>query len=219
MASWKWLLTLFILAPGCTTPQHEVAMQAIPPYQPTNLNRQGGLLPPDFVRVVVMPVWYTEDDWPFLEGLDETLTKELAHTGRFEVVQVSRADLQKAYGKTQFSSTGLLPANLIETLRQQYAADGVLLTDLTLYEPYRPVAIGLRMKLLDLRSGNIPWAIDTVYNTGDPAVISGARGFQMYRQTQPYPLDRGLSILRSPTQFSRYAIWQSYQTLPGRRGY
>lgn len=198
---------------GCQTEREAIALE-VPPYQPANVHGMGSPMPTTLRRVVVLPIWHAQDDWPFLAEMDHTLAEELAKTGRFEVVRMSAAEMRTVFGSDRVASTDLLPANLMQVLRQRYAADAALLTDLTIYDPYRPITVGLRMKLLNLKTGELPWALDTVYNSGNAAVVSGARRYQIARQNQPFPLNRGLSILQSPSQFSRYAIWQSLCTLP-----
>jgi len=209
------LAAALLLLSGCATHTREEAALKVAPYQPLNIAQTGKKLPKDVVRVVVLPVWYHES-WPFLDELDRTIADELSKTGLFEVVLLDRRAMKKIFGQPQYSSTGLLPGNFAAALKSKLAVDAVLLSDLTLYEPYRPVAVGLRMKLLDLHRMNVIWAIDSVYNSGNPGVISGARQYTMDRQTKPYPLDRGLMVMRSPSMFSRYAIWQSFQALPPR---
>lgn len=206
-----------LLAGGCATHKQVPRAAFTPNYAPTNVAADA-VVPASVRRVVVLPLYYGADpDSEFVRELDALLQAQLGRTGEFEVVPIPRDRLEALFGFTQVESVDVLPADFLEKLRTEYGADAVELTDLTVNRPYRPISMGLRAKLVDLQTGRIFWAVDTVFDSADPAVAVAARKFAGAATYNPYPLDTSTSILQSPRRFADFVAWSLYRTLPPRR--
>jgi hypothetical protein len=166
--------------------------------------------------VVLVPIFSKDQDGIVLEPLDRVLASELIRTQCFEVVTLSRKDLLGALGATQFETSSLLPYDFIRFLKNTYQADAVLMVDLTVYRPYKPMAMGMRAKLISLQTGDLRllWASDAVYDSGDPRVAMGAKRYQQSFMSSSYPLHQPVSITQSPTYFWHYVVFTSLQALP-----
>lgn len=210
------LLSAFFLQ-GCSLTQkaQDLWRGTPPPFTATNAYTTGTLRE-ELDRVLVLPIYYEADGQPDLSLLDNVFASELNKTLLFEVVPVTRNALQRQIGQAQFSSVELLPPTLFASLKKMYGAQAVLFIDLTHYDPYRPIAVGLRCKLANLNDGTIIWAFDQVFDAGDPRVAQAAMQFFEQLNTNPYPLNRAESILQSPQRFSRYVAFATFQTLPQR---
>ena len=209
------LVAVLFLLSACKTHRVEHAPEA-PPYEPSNVY---GIpeLPEELVRVAVLPVFWAEDaEAPFLLDLDRVVHTELVRTRLFEAVALSRAELARLIGRKQVASYQALPAELLPVLLEQGGFDGILLTDLTVYDPYRPLAVGLRMKLLSLHDLEILWSFDEVLDAGNPQVASGALAFASTEDARDYPVDRSAIVLQSPSRFGAYAAYTAFRTLPSR---
>lgn len=213
------LLSLFLLLilsgcasrpPGFTQPE-----RGIPDYRLAN-GAAVYSLPADLLRVVVMPVYGAHTDPGFLDGLDQTLIAALNQKGLFEVVPLDRSWVREETGQPQHASTSNLPADLFTAIREEHRADGLILVDLLYMQPYRPVALGLRARLIDLNTGRTLWAVDEVFDSGNPQVAVSAQRFHRSYADSPYPLDNSASILQSPRRFSGYVAWEFFNTLPPR---
>ncbi len=168
-------------------------------------------------RVVVLPPYdaLARDDRR--QDLDRNFATELGAAGRFEVVPLSRNELVALCGRDQVNSTEPLPPRLLAAVRGEYAAEAVMFVDITQDDPYRPITLGVRAKLVDARGG-VPatlWSCDSVFNAGNPAVANSARRFQIEEGRREFPADQdGSSVLLSPARFSRYAANATFATLP-----
>jgi len=165
-------------------------------------------------RVAMLPL---SGDHLTPEALREIATAfqgELSKKAIFEVVPVSGSELEAICGQRQISSVEPMPAALLDSLRDRLGAEGVLFTDITHLHPYRPVAIGVRAKLVDIGSGAISWACDCVYDSGHPAIAENARRYQ--RQfSDPHRAipDDGGSVLISPSRFAKFVANATYTSL------
>ncbi len=175
------------------------------------------MLPAGIRRVILLPVYAGTVAPPETAAtLDDVLAATLQKQMRFEVVHLSREDATFYYGAAEFQSTGVLPTNFLEKLAAKFAADAVLFVDLTVYSPYRPLAVGFRAKLATVHDVRLVWSFDEVISAMDPGVANRAQ--QEYRQNDrgSRPLDLSSTVLQSPARFANFAADAMFQTLPPR---
>ena len=165
-------------------------------------------------RVALLPLHSEAYPDQYMRRLDATFHAELTKKALFEVVPVSRAELEAIFGERQFSSTDELPADALKRLRERCGVDGVLFTDLTHFSPYRPVSMGVRTKLVAVSTGQIRWAFDYVFDAGNSSVAEAAKRFQVACSNEHQPLTTdGGSILLSPARFAKYVANETYASL------
>lgn len=209
------LLLSVLLQSACSPSQErERAAQQIPSFVPANIHARESL-PAHVRRVVALPPFVERSGSVELTLLDTVFPAELNKTLLFETASVSRLELQRQLGAQQFSSIAVIPSALLDFLRNEYGADAAVFTDITRYDPYRPISVGIRSKLVDLQNGEILWAFDTVFDSGDPRVAMAARRYQQISALGHFPLDNSETILQSPSRFTQYAAYSAYSTLPG----
>lgn len=185
------------------------------PFHPVNVCGVQNL-PINFTRVAVLPLNYEEPNAAFLVDLDKIFIEELLKKTRFEVVGVDRAWMFQHAGTLSVASIEKIPSDLFQDLKNTWAVDGVLLTDLTTYRPYKPLAMGVRSKLIQLKDGAYYplWSCDTLFDAGVDGVEYGACVFQRHMGKYEFPIDTSATILQSPTQFAHYVAFEVFQSLP-----
>jgi hypothetical protein len=175
------------------------------------------VLPVELHRVVVLPIYWNNDPKSdFVSDLDVILQLSLQRTNAFEVVPIDREVLFKLFHEYQLSSVSILPDDLLTVLAQKYAADAVMFIDLTQNRPYRPIAIGLRAKLVDAKSAKILWAVDSLFDSADPAVAVAAIDFSARGTYTAKNRESSGSILLSPRAFASFVADSIFGTLPQR---
>lgn len=201
---------------GCQVPPEVAdALDPKPAYAPRN-HRGDTRLPDDMQRIAVLPVFGgTVAAEESTLALDDVLFAALQKQMRFELVPVSREECRRLFGATEFSSVSALPHGFLEKLAAHYAVDGVLFTDLTVYRPYQPLALGYRSKLATTREVRIVWAYDEVFSAEDPrmrqSVRTEGRGAATSTLVDPAP-----AVLQSPARFGAIAANLMFDTLPVR---
>jgi hypothetical protein len=211
------LLALGALA-GCnTTPGHRdpLGLDSGPGYTP--LNHRGDVrLPGDLQRVAVLPVHGGSlAEVESATALDAVLLTALQRQQRFEVVTISREDCHRLFGAAEFSSVAALPHGFLDQLAARYAVDAVLFTDLTVYRPHQPLALGFRAKLAGTRDVRMIWAFDEVFSAEDPRMRQSIRIHQ--RSAVPAALvDPTPAVMQSPVRFGAVAAELMFRTLPPR---
>jgi|TARA_B110000438_G_C15797038_1_gene643312 hypothetical protein len=119
---------------------------------------------PAIIRVVVLPVHYPAFQEDVHSYLDELWAQALQRQNRFEIILLSREQIAEWTGRSQWSSTDVLPDRLRKRIEERYQPDAVMLCDLTRMESYQPLEIGLRAKLFEWHGGDFLWGVDGVWS-------------------------------------------------------
>jgi hypothetical protein len=165
-------------------------------------------------RVVVLPLWVGPDTPPESAAqLDEVFVAALQRQNRFEVVTLSRAQCLQRFHAAALSSAAALPHDLMATLGREFAADAVMFIDLTVFQPYQPLALGLRAKLASINDTRLVWSFDNVFAAEDPKVANSARHYFLDRD-RSVPADMTGAVLQSPARFATYVAAAMFDTLP-----
>jgi len=149
-------------------------------------------------------------------GLDTILLSTLQKKNRFELVNVSREEIQRRFGQPDFSSASVLPHGFLEELGRAYGAEGVLFVDVTVYNPYPPLAVGFRAKLATIADVRLIWTFDETISASNPAVINSVQQAGRKERSSRLPLDMTDGMFQSPRRFAAFAADAMFGTLPPR---
>ena len=211
-----WLAALAALA-GCSTPaSHPGAAGSAAAFQPQNFVGER-VLPRSVRRVLLLPVhggMYAPSE--VCEYLDPIFASALEHEMRFEVVVLTREECAKSFGTPDLASTDLLPRDFLQKLGAEYAAQAVMFVDITAFDAYRPLSIGIRAKLATVSDRRLIWSFDEVYSTLDPRVAASLRRFYLKNGSPGGSIDLSADALVSPRRFAAYAAATTFDTLPRR---
>ena len=186
-------------------------------YRPENTFAYPQTLGLNLQRVAVLPLACEETRGNLPEGceaLNPLLLAEMAKLNKFEVVAVNRENLRRRMGSANWTGTEVLPRDFFDSLQRTYGCDAVLFCQLTVFQAYAPLAVGWRFKLVDVRTKQILWAADEVFDAGKQALPNNAHRFQWtsFRTSE----SEGWNIRNSPRQFGQYAVAKLLATLPDR---
>ncbi len=213
-----WFLALCIGGlTACQVP-HPTNFVLGPDYQVGNAYQQDPVLPSDLRRVALLPLIGDENQLDIVAGcqsLEPVLRTELLKTRKFEIVSISPDDLRQWTGRKSWSAEDKLPPNFFNKLHEQTGADGVLFARVTRFHAYPPMVIGWSLKLFRNNQAQSLWAIDEIFDAGDPPVSNSARRYEQQHQ-KGGPVTDSPMILASPDRFGHYTAWAALGTLPQR---
>jgi hypothetical protein len=202
-------------ATGCSTLSAAKARHTAPPaFVPSN-HVGDKVLPQGIRRVVLLPV--SGSSIASVEStamLDLVAAAALQEQNRFEVVPMTREDCALHFHQGDVSSVSALPQNLMTVIRRDYNADAVMLVDVTVYNGYQPLAIGLRAKLAASDDARIIWSFDNVFSADNASVAASATKYLQQREAGGLPADLAQVSLESPSRFATYAAAAMFSTLP-----
>jgi len=187
-----------------------------------NVFRASPILPPDVRRVAVLPLTCEAQSGGLPEGcetLQPVLLSELTKTKKFEVVSVNPEDLRTLTGRLAWTGSEALPPNFLEGLQREYGCDAVLFCELSEFRAYAPLAVGWRLKLVDVRTHQILWAADEVFDATQQPRLGEVNRWQAFmRQILPTTTGTEDAWLQanSPRRFGKMALTKLLATLPDR---
>lgn len=203
---------LLALAAGCQHPHGFDAARTGPLFTPVNYRGEQSL--GAIQRVAVLPVWGgTVMPVETAAELDAIVATALQQQRRFETVPVAREWLRRLYRAESFSSASALPHGLMARLQSELAAEAVLFVDVTVYQAYRPLGIGLRAKLATIDDPRLLWSFDELFQADQADVANAARNHFLELDDR-VPVDLTHGALQSPSRFAAYATAAMFATLP-----
>jgi len=201
---------------GCRHADRDKIVRKAPLHTPTNIHSVEKL-PDNFKRVVVLPCHHFPEDELLMDYADTVFRQELGKKRVFEPVFIDRTELRSMVGKTQLTPQEKLPENFLTRLLAKHPdVDGVMFLEIFGYRAYKPLSLGIRGRLVDLRSGDFIWAIDETFDAGNASVIAAAEDFQRRDQVTNFSRHSHGSVLSSPRVFTKYVADATFGTLPTR---
>jgi len=147
----------------------------------------------------------------------KVLFLELQKKQVFSVTNVGRDD--PAWRALQENLNSHQAMQALLAIRENFKVNGLLVGMVTEYRPYPRLAIGLRLKLLDLTDGQLLWGVDQVWDSTDRNVQKRIQAyFRKERRSGSgtSPLSQELVVV-SPLEFVKFATHEVAQTLDGRK--
>jgi Peptidoglycan-synthase activator LpoB len=94
------------------------------------------------------------------------------------------------------------------TAHKLLGTDALLIGTITSYSPYPRMAMGLQLKLVDLRTGQVVWAIQQIWDAADKATQERIkRYFDQQLRTDFSPIGEQLATL-SPINFIKFITYE-----------
>lgn len=135
------------------------------------------------------------------------------HSLQSQLESGSSPHLQKA-------ASGISAAYSLEQLsaiRETLNCDAVLIGTITEYQPYPHMAIGLRLKLVDLRDGQLLWALEQIWDSADKTTEYRIKKyFQRQMRSGFAPLREKLVVI-SPLKFVKFVAYEVAETVQAKK--
>ena len=101
----------------------------------------------------------------------------------------------------------------IMAIRKTLRCDGVLVGTVTEYRPYPHMAVGLRLKLLDMRDGQLLWALEQVWDSSDKTTKARTKNYYKAEKGTGFePLNEQLATV-SPIEYLKFVSYEVAETL------
>ena len=101
----------------------------------------------------------------------------------------------------------------ISEIRETLKCDAILLGTITEFKPYPHMIIGLRLKLLDLRDGQLLWALEQVWDSADKTIEYRIKDyFRSHKRSGYAPLEEQLTSVSS-LEFIKFVSYEIAETL------
>jgi len=218
------MLAILLAGTSCQSVRDSLDGSVMGPfYKPHNHHLINDDWSDDITVVAVMPLTSGRgDQWTEqgLELMQPVLTEELARFDLFEAITVTPVKLMALTGTPKVRPHDYLPNNfpaIIAALNKQRTdrkvCDAVLFCELDTFRPYPPMAMGWKFRLFDLRTGDLVWAFDEVFNVGMPRVNNSLRRYIRTQRMTHMDIFRDSQVIDSPRVLARYSLTTALETM------
>ena len=198
------LFLLAFLNSGCDTPQN--ANQE-PKYYYLNPQKKLSAIG----RVVIVELENESRYTSISTDVTDTLFQALQKKQVFGLTIVHRHD--PSWRNLQLEEDPTLNLDQILTIQETLKCDGLLLGTITEFRPYPHMAVGLRLRLLDLADGQLIWALEQVWDSTDKTTEKRIKNyFKSKKGSNLAPLHEQLATA-SPLEFIKFVSYEVAETL------
>jgi hypothetical protein len=105
----------------------------------------------------------------------------------------------------------------LSEIRKTMNCSAVLTGSVTEFRPYPHMAIGLRLKLLDLKDGGLLWAVEQIWDSADKKTAERIRSYSRYQMQSGSSGSRPHLVAASPLGFINFVAYEVGKTLSKNR--
>jgi len=161
-------------------------------------------------RVVVFEFQNYSNDMDISMKLTRAVTESLQKKHLFTIQAFESSD--PAWQKLDLEPVSSYSMEKLLVIRKQLRADAVLYGSITRYHPYPHLMVGLHLKMVDLRSGKLLWAIEQIWDSTDKLVERRMKKFHKeYMRSSYGPMDWEL-LITSPRAFNKFVVYEIAET-------
>lgn len=145
-------------------------------------------------------------------NFSEILADGLGKRHLFSIRLVRRSD--PSWQRFDLDSVRSSTPQQLAQIRQNLGADAVVFGTINRYDSYPHLLLGLQVKMLDLRTARIVWAIEDVWDSTDRMTQRRIRRyFETQMRTGYEPLNWKI-FENSPLYFNKFVAYEITDTLP-----
>jgi len=202
--SWGVILLLAVLFSGCNNNSETIPASD---YYYLNLNKKLT----DIGRVAIIEL-DNDSSYPQVsKDVTSALFQALQKKQVFGLKIVHQDD--PSWRSLQLDRNSAYTLDELLAIRETLRCDGVLLGTLTEFRPYPHMAVGLRLKLLDLRDGELLWALEQVWDSADKTTEKRIQNYFKSEKRKGFaPLHERLAAV-SPLEFIKFVSYEVAGTL------
>jgi len=203
LASLWFILSLAIASTGCS--RHGLSASSGQCHSRVSKNLST-------IRTVCLVELHNNAIYPQISGdVTDTLYQTLQKKQLFSLSLLRQTDITWRNLEIQPDSAYTLEQLL--AARKMLGVDAVLVGTVTSYTPYPHMAMGLQLKLIDLRDGQVVWAVEQIWDTADKATEERIKKY-FEQQLRPgfSPLGEQLAVLSS-INFIRFVTYDATEAL------
>lgn len=101
----------------------------------------------------------------------------------------------------------------LSAIRETLKCDGLLVGTITEFRPYPHMTIGLRLKILDLKDGQVLWALEQVWDSADKMTERRIKDYFLSQKRSGYSLSYEKLAVVSSLEFIKFVSYEVAETL------
>jgi hypothetical protein len=201
---WSILLPAAVFFGGCHTPQSPASQAAYYYLNPSKTLTSVG-------RVAIVEL-DNDSSYPQVStDVTTALFQALQKKQVFGLTIIHRND--PSWRGLQMDASSTYDRDQMRTIRETLKCDGLLLGTITEFRPYPHMGVGLRVRLLDLRDGQLLWGLEQVWDSADKSTGKRIKDYYKSEKRPAFaPLHEQLATV-SPLEFIKFVSFEVAETL------
>jgi len=197
------LLLLLILSSGC-----RLVRPVVPETGHYYLNRKADFS--NVGRVVAFEFSNHSNDMNISTKLTRAVTEALQKKHLFSVKSFSQSD--PSWRSLDIDNKASYSMQELLLIRKQLGADAVLFGSISRYRSFPHLTLGVHLKMVDLRSGELLWAIEQLWDSTDQYVERRMRKYYKEHMRSGYEPMSWEVLITSPKAFNKFVVFEIAQT-------
>ncbi|MHC5146714.1 MAG: hypothetical protein ACYSOK_06415 [Planctomycetota bacterium] len=203
---WGLVCAGIFLWTGCRV----IQPKAQTPYGHYYLDDQGNFNSVD--RVVLLELENQSARVELPEQLTQAMADSLGKKHLFSIHTINRMD--PYWSRLNLDEIEASSPEDLASIGQELNVDAVVFGTIKRYRSYPHLLMALHLKMLDVRTGRLLWAMEQVWDSTDRQVELRMKEYYKKEVRQGYqPLDWKIMVT-SPRAFNKFVVYEIGQTLP-----
>lgn len=201
---WKTLLLGAVALAGCRSPQTPASQAAYYYLNPGKTLTSVG-------RVAIVEL-DNDSSYPQVStDITNSLFQALQKKQVFGLTIIHRSD--PSWRSLQVDTDSTHSLDEMRAMRDALKCDGLLLGTITEFRPYPHMGVGLRLRLVDLRDGQLLWGLEQIWDSADKSTEKRIKDYYKSEKRPAFaPLNEQLATV-SPLEFIKFVSFEVGETL------
>lgn len=143
--------------------------------------------------------------------ITESLFQAIQKRQIFGATIISQND--SAWRSLQLETDSTYTLDQMQSIRKSLKCDGILIGSITEFRAYPHMAIGLRLKLMDLKNGQLLWALEQIWDITDKDTESRIRKYYKSEKSSSTAMQHEHLASMSPLEFIKFVCYEAAETL------
>lgn len=204
------LATICVFFAGCQSFYGERTKTLVSPKYAAN----NYFLYPDFNsldinNVAIGAFTNTSEEMGIEEKVKDIFLQELNKVNKFEISPCAYIDNNKQL----FKINGRYTKKDLLDIAKNYHIDAVLMVEITHYKAYRPLVLGLKIKMVQTITGDEVWLVDELYDSTLAKVTSAAKEYYFANIDNDHTLYKWKVMFKSMRHFIQFVCYDIFKSL------
>jgi len=165
----------------------------------------------DIGKVVLVELTNNSTNPTISSTMTETIYQALQKKQLFSISIMNKDDIE--WERMQIDDITSYNYQKLAKIRKSLKCDAILFGTITEYHPYPHMTMGLRLKMINVKDGQLVWAVEDIWDTSDNKTeYRIERYFNLNSRSDLAPLHKELMTV-SPIKFQKFVAYEVAQTL------
>ena len=153
-----------------------------------------------------------DSDYPqFSEEITKSLYQSIQKQQLFGMTLVKRTD--PSWHRLQLDLDETYNYQQLDDIRQTLKCDAILIGTITEYQPYPHLMLGLRLKLIDLKDGQLIWGLEQIWDSADKSIEQKIKKYFRRQKNSGFEPLRDKLVTFSHLEFIKFVSYEVSNTM------